>query len=50
MGQAIKGKGVVRGKGAKTLQLALEKSKADPQKAEKLRSAMRFHREVKLVK
>ena len=49
MGQMIKGKGVVRGKGAATLQRALAKSKPDPEKAEKLKSALRFHRGVKVI-
>ena len=50
MGQAIKGKGVVRGKAATTLRRALERSKADPEKAAKLRSALQFHSEVKVIK
>ncbi len=50
MGQTIKGKGVVSGKAASMIQQALAKSKADPRKAEELKSALRFHRGVKLVK
>ena len=50
MGQAIKGKGVVTGKAAMTLQRALEKSKADPEKAKKLEEAVEFHRGVRVIK
>ncbi len=50
MGQPIKGKGVVSGKAAMTLQRALEKSKADPEKAKKLKSALQFHSEVRVTK
>ena len=49
MGQAIKGKGVVVGKAARSLQQALAKPQTDPRKAKKLEEAMEFHRQVKVV-
>lgn len=49
MGQVIKGKGVVVGKAAATIHRALEKSRPDPEKAKKLRSALQFHRGVKII-
>ena len=49
MGQAIKGKGVVVGKAAKTIERALSEPKSDPQKAKKLEEAVRFHRAVKII-
>ena len=50
MGQAIKGKGIVTGKAAITLQRALEHPKADPEKVKRLKEALQFHREVKVIK
>ena len=49
MSHAIKGKGVVVGRAAKTLERALAKPKSDPQKAKKLEEALRFHRAVKVI-
>ncbi len=49
MGQVIKGKGVVRGKAAMALRQALEEPKDDPDKVKRLKSALQFHRGVKMT-
>ena len=49
MGQAIKGKGVVVGKAAKSLRRALAKPQTDAHKAKKVEEAMEFHRTVRVI-
>ena len=50
MGQAIERKGIVTGRSAMALQRALDNTKADPEKAKRLKEALQFHREVKVIK
>lgn len=50
MGQTIKGKGVVSGKYAERLIKALENPQPATEKSETMQRALKFHKEVKVIK